>query len=129
MIKENELRIGNLVECSGDVSKITSIHSVFTSTNKYAADLLINNDIYVQSALLDDINPIPLTHDWIRKLGFNTNPSGWSKSGFWLLRHKGEFVFGIQARLVSYKAIKHVHQLQNLYFAVLCEELTLTELA
>lgn len=83
MIKPNELRIGNLVECSGKVTKINSIHTIFAfSTMGHAVDLLYNNDAYVESARVEDINPIPITHDWIRKLGFNLLSGGWYKSGY-----------------------------------------------
>jgi hypothetical protein len=134
MIKSNELRIGILVESGGKVCKVNSIHTIFaydikldTGTNGHAVDLLFNNDTYVQTILLKDIFPIPITHDWIRKLGFNINSRGWSKAGLQLFYHKRKIILGVQLSVVSYRAIEYVHQLQNLYFAVTGEELIVNE--
>jgi hypothetical protein len=67
---------------------------------------------------LDDIEPIPLTEEWLLRLGFN----GWDKGNFTMVLSNGNFIeFGY----VIAKNIKHVHQLQNLYFALTNEELTI----
>jgi hypothetical protein len=80
---------------------------------------------------LDDIEPIPLTEEWLLKLGIHK--IGCDNEGddlfatklntpadeVWLNRIEGDFY------LQEYgKKIKYVHQLQNLYFALTNEELT-----
>ena len=83
-----------------------------------------------------EIKPIPLTEDWLLKFGFNG-----SKEEFMFGNnntHRLTFVndiSGWQHRIVSlsgntaiYDAtIKHVHQMQNLYFALTGEELTIKQ--
>ena len=80
--------------------------------------------------------PIPLTEEWLVKLGFKLFNSDWYEL------QGVEFVsldFRISTREVSIHVndqdemplciptCKHVHQLQNLYFALTGEELTITE--
>lgn len=74
-----------------------------------------------------DLEPEPLTEEWLKKFGFEYEPG--SIDVWWV----GSF--GIDAAGKSYHytcgeyihgiGIKHVHQLQNLYFALTGEELIL----
>lgn len=127
MIKANELRIGNLLfnNYSG-VSITESIH----------LDRLEFKILQGSMTGLDYIHsftPIPLTEEWLVRMGFEKRENGWSK-----LEVCDEFcdlycdVFtgtnlcvGGQHVCLSY--IKFVHQLQNLYFALTGEELEIKE--
>jgi len=60
--------------------------------------------------LYKDIEPIPLTEEWLCKLGFDNNH--WATK--WILED-----------MPIPTGIKYVHQLQNLYFALTGKELTL----
>ena len=123
-MKANELRIGNLLEHDGMV---------------VVADGVSILDIW--SATGNDYEPTPLTTDWLKRLGFDQESSGSSKDGWWQSYGIEETTdkFGLQYILDIEKfefyydvgsfqqelEIKHVHQLQNLYFAITGEELTL----
>lgn len=117
-MKANELRIGNLLE--------------FRVTCKVCE--IQENCFYVNDELgteykntICDIKPIPLTEEWLLKFGFENDTItatkkgfdfsiGFYASGFYLCKSLDE-MFGVE--------IKHVHQLQNLYFALTGEELIL----
>lgn len=122
-MKANELRIGNFFmdakdrlcsvdEISKDIEdcRISSIHDCITT---------------------HPIKPIPLTEEWLLKFGFDESMN--DKYKYYLkptalFRGLGDcndrfyyFMSG-QSKAIE---IKHVHQLQNLYFALTGEELTL----
>jgi hypothetical protein len=113
-----ELRIGNWCsDCEGCNYQVTalSILNMVNFSNGY--------------------NPcsIPLTEEWLVKFGFEDN-----NYTFDLMANRKKLSFGWYARVVSsgvrrgfsmgkYKHIKHVHQLQNLYFALTGKELELTQ--
>lgn len=76
--------------------------------------------------------PIPLTEEWLEKFGFEYDQitfqksllmisfsSNWDKSTIWI----NSFAFG----KIERHDVIYVHQLQNLFFALTGEELTLTE--
>jgi len=75
---------------------------------------------------LDEIEFIPLTEEWVLKLGFK-NKTIYIKGICLYLVNEGmsggfqDNEYGIN----EYVDIKYVHQLQNLYFALTGEELTL----
>jgi len=92
------------------------------------------------SNIEDSIKPIPLTEEWLVKLGFKSNKyndeySLELGSETYLLdceyTDKGVFNFVIES--VEGKGyclppdIKHIHELQNLYFALTNQELTIKE--
>jgi hypothetical protein len=109
-MKANELRIGNwFIE--------------------YDEPQQFNGDFYH----LIDIKPIPLTREWVIKLGFKCV---WGGSGEDLVFRYGEYCKTmdlIQRSVFKYclpvgsceLKIEYVHQLQNLYFALTGDELTI----
>ena len=122
-MKEKELRFGNYIMAISDKVIETVIK---LEKNKINAC----NDTY--------FIPIPLTEDWLIKFGFIDVSH--DKNGLGL--RKRMQVFGIEMcfnkyeehiRLQTIKSgytiqmlgIKYVHQLQNLYFALTGEELTI----
>ena len=87
-------------------------------------------------------SPIPLTEEWMERFGFirQGNRNMWVKDKLCielkeLPNIRGEFIEGWYIGLKdlgnvlfhSFMKIEHVHQLQNLYFALKGEELTLTK--
>ncbi len=116
MLKASELRIGNLVMFDKELIDLGWINLKDLSN-----ELPITNALY---------KPIQLTEEWLVKFGFETNNwtdnghpiyYGWNKSGF-LLEGKlpNLSLDGSNNELI----IKHVHQLQNLYFSLTGKELT-----
>ena len=116
-MKSNEFRIGNLVNCYLGAPISESIESVIdVSILSYIEDG--NNEKKVNYL------PIPLTEDWLIKFGFdNLGEYGWGIAYFHIrFRKIHGFYFTIENRIIR---INHIHQLQNLYFALTGEELEL----
>lgn len=136
MIKTQELRLGNLVlgntNAEGKVDrfeeKLTSILKVVTiSADPYEKNRVSFDN---QNACLfeENIFSIPLTDDWLIKLGFEKIDG---REGYYW-KHVKSYIAICH---VSYFFIKHgdeisgsvkinsIHQLQNLYFALINEEL------
>ena len=118
-MKANELRIGNLVEykITDDLDERIEWWEVSEIDSE---DLKIIDDD-------DDYRPIPLTEEWLKKLGFEL------KYGCFLLStNRGTIL--IEEDLAQISSVishdgfmapcKYVHQLQNLYFALTGSELT-----
>ena len=107
-LKPNELRVGNWVERDGEVYQITSVTILSLERGETT------------------VNPIPITSEILLKLGF--------VHSLYIYRafDKGQFSFDLVSfrfqfdnRFVSNNRYKYVHQLQNLYFALTNEELTI----
>ena len=106
-MKANELRIRNYVIDNRD----DSIHKVTGGTiHSYEFS---NKDI---------LKPIPLTEDWLLKFGFDKH----SINPFWFRKKQLCISLVGKVELTSWDMqifkidteINHVHQLQNLYFAL-----------
>ena len=113
-MKASELRLGNLFieEYSGKIIEVIGLEK---------------NRITFSGLFLDkwQAKPIPLTEEWFLKLGFETDNIEW-----W----NGIITIGIYEDGLFYcptgqtyirrgKEIQYLHQLQNLYFALIGEEL------
>ena len=120
-MKANELRIGNYIFFDNEKIKVIGI---------------IHNCIYWYSengspchALLigGEFRPIPIKGEWLLKLGFKTNDNIWFKK-----ISKNEIVIEISSsglfaidNMSTIRCINHIHEIQNLYFAITGEELKL----
>lgn len=115
-MKASELRIGNFVK-SIDIEYVVSQIDVHGNIKGVEGDTSFNIDKTTE--------PIPLTEEWLLKFGFQKNGcyyiSEETNIEFYLTNGKlycelyGETIFNIE----------NVHQLQNLYFALTGEELTI----
>ena len=74
----------------------------------------------------DFIKPLPLTEEWLLKFGFKFKEEykEFYLKNITLSVRKNFFEFDYYGDIVN---IKYVHQLQNLYFALTGEELTLKQ--
>jgi hypothetical protein len=113
-MKASELRIGNWL--------------LFTDWPAQGFRQMTGNDIGVcekDPKWLDYFfKPIPLTEEWLLKFGFDKGSYFFSKDGFEFYLNDGEN--GNWYPLVGGSVkIEYVHQLQNLYFALTGEELTI----
>lgn len=117
MIKENELRIGNYVYSleTNDVQKITGI----TEEIPFIDTITFDYPSY------EEIEPIPLTEEWLLKLGFELTGSFYriknSRFVEVILHDNG---IDVCNHTVCLTHIKYVHQLQNLYLCLTGAELT-----
>lgn len=107
MIDTRELRIGNLVMIGDKVITIDVriFHAVIHSFQGYEPE------------------PIPLSEEWLLKMGFTLRGNYLSK---------GNFIFQKRHNLwqwmgVYLQRIRSVHSFQNLYFALTGEELKLND--
>lgn len=126
-MKTSELRIGNLVELRGTHYQISSIHGDKTIRLKCDDE---NHENYSHGSIgcyhIKECIEIPLTEEWLLKFGFEKN----NNNQFILMTGSVDILFnkdlngwtcdGIN---FSINMTEHVHQLQNLYFALTSEEL------
>lgn len=127
-MNEKELRIGNMVEWvfPNNPPKLSRTEWItkrkicpIEGVGRKLAE--VNNSLYSYH----QIQPIPITEDWLLKFGFNTFASDddkWWRKGMVEFQdfEDGEFQYNETAVV-----FKHVHQLQNLYFALTQTELTI----
>ncbi len=116
----NELRIGNLILVDGEITEITGVKksTVFFSDG-------------FQMFIAGGIEPIPLTEEWLIKFGLNKTVDHPGRKLYeddhiwplWFSDKKG--INDFYASRVRIRECKYVHQLQNLYFALTGEELTI----
>lgn len=78
-----------------------------------------------------DFKPMPLTEEWLLKFGFKSYDTPFGKlfefqSGryTWIIDNKGNLHLDY-SEYENIANVQYVHQLQNLYFALTGEELTL----
>lgn len=119
-ISVNELRIGNFVRFS-DFSNIFSITEI-SPTGLGVEDK--NESTWIE---LETFEPIPLTEEWLEKLGFNRIGDNFELNGIgiWFNVITEKYVFRYWAKGFIY--IESVHQLQNLFFSLCKMELTLNK--
>ncbi len=118
-----EFRRGNIIEVVfSQGAKVVGIISAITE------DCKIKIRDYNSEFNTTKLNYIPLTEEWLAKLGFekieNPNNTG---TFLWTINEIG-FIQSDKfycASIDSLIEIQYVHQLQNLYFALTGEELTL----
>jgi hypothetical protein len=107
----NELRIGNLIQ-QGEIKNFweKGVHVGFGKCYGF-----------------NELNPIPLTEEWLLKFGFKHIKDNWynifsneNTFNVYLFTDKR---FRIEIVNQSICVLNHVHQLQNLYFALTNKEL------
>ena len=125
-MKANELRIGNWVEWANEFKKVVAIDSQ-CSTIQVDNLVLIDYDE-------KKFKPIPLTEEWLIKFGFGTElgfPNEYFNN---VALEQVVIVYDLTHSLFNLETdsgdvininIQHVHQLQNIYFALTNEELTI----
>jgi hypothetical protein len=124
MIRAEELRLCNYVMYNGMVMSVSEILSP-----KPRKDERYNNEYVIElfdgagliNAALDEIEPIPLTEEWLNKFTYNFKGLGFSDLtvGYGMTSGIVHFYIGNYAKRIDY-----IHQLQNLYFALTQNELT-----
>jgi len=119
-MKTNELRIGNWVFDSDQLEEFT-----------IESDTLFDESD--GDCMEKHIKPIPLTEEWLEKFGFERKGFHFNKYGLQIIiADENDFLIEYSFSGIRYNnvnlvvRIKHIHQLQNLYFALTGEELKLT---
>ena len=130
-MEANELRIANLIRYGNPIHKNLPTH-IITG--------IMSHTIYLDgegcSSENTNIIGIPLTEEWLLRFGFKEKKS--FKAKYWLYLKYDMYLHWDGYNLFLWcdtvikrddHGIKHVHQLQNLYFALTGEELTLKSLS
>ena len=134
MIQAKELRIGNYVYDGN--SELAQVSSIVDGAINYELDYgnLWTNEV----CYFENINPIPITEEWLLKFGFSINKKTCvhifefeidDKVNFavFLYDDEKEALFiknsARSSKIIFKKRIDYVHQLQNLYFALTQKEL------
>ena len=126
-MKASELRIGNLVQHK-DTKEITTIYAL---EHRYKRVYWINSSLYNN----DSLEPIPLTEEWLLKFGFVKEDEQdelldtfmYNKDNITRVEFSNKhklLYWHDNYTSIYHQKLKHVHQLQNLYFALTGEELT-----
>jgi hypothetical protein len=143
-MKAEDLRVGNYLDYHG-----TTIH-VMSITKRYCDFGYFQDSIgFMREFDRDDFpNPVPLTEEWLLKFGFALCPACkdferlkmpyYAKEGVLLFFNEHRTTYelsdyyigfgemrGGEYSAVAFRWIEYVHQLQNLYFALTGEELTI----
>lgn len=130
-MKASELRVGNWISVFGGTPQQVTAHYIFLMETYVPSD--------PNEANYEEVTEgVPLTEEWLIKFGFSLRGDDvyeydqlkielviWSDADPQFLPKK------INGNALPYyrsmKAIDYVHQLQNLYFALTGEELTVKE--
>jgi len=126
----SDLRINNFVECfrMGGHRELVVITTI--SKHKDCDDYLLSGS-YFPFMTLNQCEPIPLTEEWLLKLGFIKSPLNdtdfeteylYQLNNPMIILNEERGFFFVDA---CNKQLEYVHQLQNLYFALTGEELGL----
>jgi hypothetical protein len=135
MIKIEELRIGNILKHTD--GSIIIVDGIENATKEHHGCWLVWLKDEGMAYDIARLQPIPLSPDWLERCGFDIDYDrneesyysiGWQEGtrlrgieivsdhdGFRLAINDNEYVLG--------KCFHYVHQLQNLYFALIGEEL------
>jgi len=131
-MKANELRLRNYIQImdgSGHDCQPTEITSIKENSVGISCKIFnLSLGTYYQ---LEDLEPIPLTEEWLLKLGFKKNGEEYSITMMSLVfviqppKPMGEWqtFYSWIYDTFKFSVIKYVHELQNLYFALSGEEL------
>ena len=135
-MKASELRIGNWVKISDDISKESYKDELKTMEFKirgfndsshtegsqqilyWGIETILGGRKYSGSRDID-CEPIPLTEEWLVKFGFEIHIVEMVFGNFYLKINGDHFEYYCNNRV----ELKYVHQLQNLYHALMGEEL------
>lgn len=113
----NELRIGNFVYVFDNIlSQVDWIQKESVSVLYDRQDNLSNGAIVSYG----NAKPIPLTEEWLLSMGFKKFCNDFSKKGIIIHTRKRGFIIK-----KSVPQMRYVHQLQNYFFALSGEELTI----
>lgn len=122
-----ELMIGNYVMAINNYEDIFYVNCIYGYR-----DLNITSGIYKNyDTTIRDIKPILLTEEWLLKFGFDLINNEYHQSRnhelklYWTVNKNKMIPEFNEKRFVTGYDFKYVHQLQNLYFILTGEELTI----
>lgn len=133
MLNPSELRIGNIVwESSSFTPSPDDFEEIVVGAINGIDKVVLDNQNNIYS--YDYLYPIPLTPEWLGRFGFTKQGDGsfYIQVGNTLyLEFDNDLSCSIipetwsGSAVYTFADISHLHQLQNLYFALTGEELTI----
>lgn len=139
-MKTNELRIGNYVDV---VNRSGEVHLPFNIVKKIGRISFFEVDLYDYDKPFatqglnwtvndNDLSPIPLTEGWLEKFGLvkHGEETESYELDYTYYHQNGSDTYSLaddfgDGTITYIGACEYVHQLQNLYFALTGEELTI----
>lgn len=128
MIKGNELRLGNFVKDRGE--KTIRIDVIEYVRNRYHTKFgqlmyLEGQEVNRMTEYSDHAFAIPITIEWLYRLRFQKIAGNFefTDGTTTIVVHNNEVFEVIEGQWKSYKHIKFVHQLQNLWYYLTGNEL------
>lgn len=137
-MKASELRIGNYVhhnERNYLSSYLDSYLTVCELTEKSITTFYHSCHGGIQVVRnKKDYQPIPITEEWLLRLGFEEDGIGWYFLQIEDHVTKLGYCYNVISKIfeineMEINGIQYVHQLQNLYFALTSKDLTIKEAA
>lgn len=142
-MQATELRIGNYVKTlsGNDPIKVVSIYPEGINSHTDVNAEIMTGLVFDQSGFIpgrvEEIFPVPITEDWlVNKFGFKNNGQGYYQHhefNFFLYHIVEDEYFDCYKQVPAndetgdFKTLQHVHKLQNLFFELFEEELTLKD--
>lgn len=143
-MKANELKINNLIDVinrSNEVHLPTGIVLKIIAVGLFEAQCIPNEILITEadsSVIMDiplrDLSPIPITSEWLERLGFEETYNSQFRIkfdhpcnyiGFDFSKNEDKSMEGFRY-YGHYIKIKYIHTLQNIYFALTGKELEIT---
>lgn len=133
-MEAKELRIGNYIDLNGTIVKVAGVDAKkmvkhYLPETKQVVSKMENR--------VSNFKPVPITEEWLFKLGFEVKTQVATRCPFECLVKSGVSLITNSKKLIRFgysgycgsgeKEIKHVHQLQNLYFALTGKELEINQ--
>ena len=127
-LSEKELRIGNKIlgiyidDCDNHIDERCTVVALdSTGRSKHRIWVESENPVYED---FDYFEPIPLTEDWLKRLGLTQYSRETYNIGLIWVEYYNSTEWEVSLTTDCYPSdIQYVHQLQNLYFALTGEEL------
>lgn len=125
----NELRKGNLLYfpfISGNV-EVIGINAMYGANDHYFNKLSVMEGINMYYEPIEVFKPIPLTEEWLIKFGFLKYAGLYelNTGDFELIYNEDHISLDVEGQWLTL-GVYHVHQLQNLFFALTGKELQQT---
>lgn len=112
MIYQNELRLGNWIEVNDKKYQV-----IYLSENGCGYD-------HEEFISFDRIQPISITNSLLEKAGFHKDDYGYKNEKVALNQYEEVFHLRLPQGTGFGQGIKYLHQLQNLYFTISGQDLS-----
>lgn len=130
-IQAREIRIGNIIQFDDTSEDIVRVEYVFQSDEMWFIQwtwISGKGSFKSGNSILEDFEPIPLSPEILEKAGFEipVNTSSYAyRMGKWAVFLWPTGAISVEFKNIEICELQHLHQLQNLYFSLTGEELTI----